>query len=58
VYNALEACSEHLEYSLWTHVCGRNDFGRRNYEKFKAAFEKEVKTPFQQNNANPEFLLN
>jgi single-stranded-DNA-specific exonuclease len=44
VYNALEACSQHLE-QFGGHVCRGNDFERRKL--FKEAFDKKVKQYFQ-----------
>jgi hypothetical protein len=39
VYNALEACSQHLE-QFGGHMCRRNDIERRELFHFKEAFEK------------------
>jgi single-stranded-DNA-specific exonuclease len=41
VYNALEACSQHLE-QFGGHMYAGNDFERRKLFLFKEAFEKQV----------------
>jgi single-stranded-DNA-specific exonuclease len=43
VYNALEACAEHLEQFGGHMYAAGMTLKKENYEKFKAAFENEVK---------------
>ncbi len=57
VYNALEACSEHLEqfgghmYAAGMTLC------EENYEKFKNAFENEVKNTITEEQREPQISI-
>jgi single-stranded-DNA-specific exonuclease len=52
VYNALEACSEHLEQFGGHMYAAGMTLKEENYQKFKDAFEKEVK-----NTIHPDLLI-
>ena len=52
VYNALEACAEHLEQFGGHMYAAGMTLKEENYEKFKAAFENEVK-----NTIPPDLLM-
>ncbi|MFM7018098.1 single-stranded-DNA-specific exonuclease RecJ, partial [Flavobacterium sp.] len=52
VYNAIEACSEHLEQFGGHKYAAGMTLKEENYEAFKTAFEKEVR-----NTISPELLI-
>ena len=57
VYNALEACSEHLEQFGGHMYAAGMTLGEENYEKFKAAFENEVKNTISAEQREPQISI-
>lgn len=57
VYNALEACAEHLEQFGGHMYAAGMTLKEENYEKFKAAFENEVKKTIPPDLLTPEISV-
>ena len=57
VYNALEACAEHLEQFGGHMYAAGMTLKEENYEKFKAAFENEVKNTIHPDLLTPEISV-
>ncbi|MBP8158184.1 MAG: single-stranded-DNA-specific exonuclease RecJ [Flavobacterium sp.] len=57
VYNALEACAEHLEQFGGHMYAAGMTLKEENYEKFKAAFENEVKKTIHPDLLIPEISI-
>jgi len=57
VYNALEACAEHLEQFGGHMYAAGMTLKEENYEKFKAAFENEVKNTIPPDLLTPEISV-
>ncbi len=57
VYNALEACSEHLEQFGGHMYAAGMTLKAENYQLFKAAFEKEVQKTIHPDSLHPEILI-
>jgi len=57
VYNALEACSEHLEQFGGHMYAAGMTLKAENYDKFKAAFEKEVRKTIHPDMLVPEIAI-
>ena len=57
VYNALEACSEHLEQFGGHMYAAGMTLTKENYEKFKAAFENEVKNTILEEQREPQINI-
>lgn len=57
VYNALEACSEHLEQFGGHMYAAGMTLQEENYEKFKNAFENQVKTTILEEQREPEISI-
>ena len=57
VYNALEACSEHLEQFGGHMYAAGMTLKAENYQLFKAAFEKEVQKTIHPDSLQPEILI-
>uniref|UniRef100_UPI0033428B81 single-stranded-DNA-specific exonuclease RecJ n=1 Tax=Flavobacterium sp. TaxID=239 RepID=UPI0033428B81 len=57
VYNALEACAEHLEQFGGHMYAAGMTLKQENYEKFKAAFENEVKKTIHPDLLIPEISV-
>ena len=57
VYNALEACSEHLEQFGGHMYAAGMTLAEENYEKFKAAFENEVKNTISAEQREPRISI-
>ena len=57
VYNALEACAEHLEQFGGHMYAAGMTLKEENYEKFKAAFENEVKKTIHPDLLIPEIAV-
>lgn len=57
VYNALEACSEHLEQFGGHMYAAGLTLKEENYQNFKNAFEETVKKTIQQESLEPEILI-
>ena len=57
VYNALEACAEHLEQFGGHMYAAGMTLKEANYEKFKAAFENEVKNTIHPDLLTPEISV-
>lgn len=57
VYNALEACSEHLEQFGGHMYAAGMTLKEENYDKFKAAFENEVKNTITAEQREPRISI-
>ena len=57
VYNALEACSEHLEQFGGHMYAAGMTLAEENYEKFKVAFENEVKNTISAEQREPRISI-
>ena len=57
VYNALEACSEHIEQFGGHKYAAGLTLKEENYQAFKAAFEAEVEKTIPQNLLTPEIRI-
>jgi single-stranded-DNA-specific exonuclease len=57
VYNALEACSQHLEQFGGHMYAAGMTLKEENYSVFKAAFEKQVKETIRPDMLNPEIEI-
>ncbi|WP_026977415.1 single-stranded-DNA-specific exonuclease RecJ [Flavobacterium tegetincola] len=57
VYNALEACSEHLEQFGGHMYAAGMTLAEENYEKFKNAFENEVKRTILEEQREPQINI-
>lgn len=57
VYNALEACSEHLEQFGGHMYAAGMTLAEENYSKFKAAFENEVKNSISEDQREPHISV-
>jgi single-stranded-DNA-specific exonuclease len=57
VYNALEACSEHLEQFGGHMYAAGMTLMEENYEKFKNAFEKQVKNSILEEQREPQISI-
>lgn len=57
VYNALEACSEHLEQFGGHMYAAGMTLAEENYEKFKTAFENEVKNTISDEQREPQITI-
>ena len=57
VYNALEACSEHLEQFGGHMYAAGMTLQEKNYDKFKTAFEHQVKTTILDEQREPEISI-
>jgi len=57
VYNALEACAEHLEQFGGHMYAAGMTLKEENYEPFKNAFENQVKTSIQEEQREPEIAI-
>ena len=57
VYNALEACSEHIEQFGGHKYAAGLTLKEENYHAFKAAFEMEVKNTIPKNLLSPEIKI-
>ena len=57
VYNALEACAEHLEQFGGHMYAAGMTLQEENYEKFKIAFENQVKNTISEEQREPQILI-